>query len=50
MPTATNAFLLAQRHGAGASEVSAAVFLSTVVAAVTFPITAWLLDAPLTPP
>lgn len=50
MPTATNAFLLAQRHDAGADAVSAAVLLSTVVAAVTFPITAWLLDAPLTPP
>lgn len=50
MPTATNAFLLAQRHGAGADEVSAAVLLSTVVAAVTFPVTAWLLHAPLTPP
>lgn len=50
MPTATNAFLLAQRHGAGADEVSAAVLLSTVVAAVTFPVTAWLLNAPLTPP
>jgi predicted permease len=50
MPTATNAFLLAQRHGAGANEVSAAVLLSTVVAAVTFPVTAWLLNAPLMPP
>ena len=50
MPTATNAFLLAQRHGAGADEVSAAVLLSTVAAAVTFPVTAWLLNAPLTPP
>jgi predicted permease len=50
MPTATNAFLLAQRQGAGADEVSAAVLLSTVAAALTFPITAWLLDAPLTPP
>jgi malonate transporter len=50
MPTATNAFLLARHHGAGANEVSAAVLLTTVVAAVTFPVTAWLLDAPLTPP
>jgi malonate transporter len=50
MPTATNAFLLAQRHGAGADAVSAAVLLSTVLAAVTFPVTAWLLNAPLTPP
>ncbi len=50
MPTATNAFLLAQRHGAGADEVSAAVLLSTVLAAVAFPVTAWLLNAPLTPP
>ncbi len=50
MPTATNAFLLAHRHGAGADAVSAAVLLSTVAAAVTFPLTAWLLDAPLTPP
>lgn len=50
MPTATNAFLLAQRHDAGADAVSAAVLLSTVLAAVTFPVTAWLLNAPLTPP
>ncbi len=48
MPTATNAFLLAQRHGAGADEVSAAVLLSTVAAAVAFPLTAWILGAPLT--
>jgi hypothetical protein len=50
MPTATNAFLLAQRQGAGADQVSATVLLSTVLAAMTFPVTAWLLDAPLTPP
>jgi predicted permease len=48
MPTATNAFLLVQRHGA--DEVSAAVLLSTVAAAAAFPVTAWLLDTPLTPP
>lgn len=43
MPTATNAFVLAQRHGAGAEEVSAAVLLSTVLAAIAFPATAWLM-------
>jgi malonate transporter len=50
IPTATNALLLAHRHGAGADAVSAAVLLFTVVAAVTFPLTASLLDGPLTPP
>lgn len=50
MPTATNAFLLAQRHGAGADEVSAGVLLSTLLAALAFPVTAWLLTAPPTPP
>lgn len=50
MPTATNAFLLAQRHGAGADEVSAGVLVSTLLAALAFPVTAWLLAAPLAPP
>ena len=45
MPTATNAFVLAQRNGAGADEVSAVVLLSTVLAALAFPATAWLLGA-----
>ena len=50
MPTATNAFVLAQRHGAGAEEVSAGVLLSTLVAALAFPATAWLLSAPVMVP
>ena len=50
MPTATNAFVLAQRNGAGVEEVSATVMLSTLLAAIAFPATAWLLSAPLSPP
>jgi predicted permease len=50
MPTATNAFVLAQRNGAGAAEVSAGVLLSTVLAALAFPLTAWLLAAPVAVP
>lgn len=46
MPTATNAFVLAQHNGAGAEEVSAGVLLSTLLAALAFPATAWLLSAP----
>ena len=47
MPTATNAFVLAQRNGAGVEEVSATVMLSTLLAALAFPATAWLLSAPV---
>ena len=47
MPTATNAFMLAQRYGAGAEALSAAVLLSTVIAALSFPLTGWLLIGPL---
>ncbi|RAI58191.1 AEC family transporter [Roseicella frigidaeris] len=43
MPTATNAFVLAQRFHTGAEAVSAVVLLSTVIASVAFPATAWLL-------
>ncbi|NOG68875.1 AEC family transporter [Roseicella sp. DB1501] len=43
MPTATNAFVLAQRFHTGAEAVSAVVLLSTVIAALAFPATAWLL-------
>ena len=50
MPTATNAFVLAQRFHTGAETVSAVVLLSTVIAAVAFPITAWLLTAPVPEP
>jgi malonate transporter len=42
MPTATNAFVLAQRNEAGMAEVSATVLLSTILAALAFPLTAWL--------
>ena len=47
MPTATNAFVLAQRFHTGADEVSAVVLLSTVIAALAFPMTAWLLTDPV---
>jgi predicted permease len=50
MPTATNAFVLAQRNGAGMEEVSAGVLLSTLLAALAFPATAWLLSAPAMTP
>ena len=50
MPTANNAFILAQRFHAAPEEVSATVLLSTLVAAVAFPITAWLLAAPVISP
>ena len=47
MPTATNAYLLAQRQGVGAEEVSAAVLFTTIIAAIAFPATAWLFDVPV---
>jgi hypothetical protein len=50
MPTATNAFVLAQRHDAAAEEISAGVLLSTLLASLAFPATAWLLSAPVMPP
>jgi malonate transporter and related proteins len=50
MPTATNAFVLAQRFHTGAEEVSAVVLISTVIAAVAFPVTAWLLIGPVPGP
>ena len=42
MPTASNAFVMAQRNHAAADEVSAAVLFSTLIAALAFPATAWL--------
>jgi predicted permease len=42
MPTASNAFVMAQRNHAAADEVSAAVLFSTLAAALAFPLTAWL--------
>ena len=50
MPTATNAFVLAQRNNAGPEEVSAGVLVSTLLAALAFPITAWLVSAPVAVP
>ena len=47
MPTATNAFVLAQRNDAGAEQVSAGVLLSTALAAFAFPVTAWLVAPPM---
>ncbi|MDO9707303.1 AEC family transporter [Paracraurococcus lichenis] len=46
MPTATNAYVLAQRFHTGAEETSAVVLLTTLIAAVAFPATAWLLTRP----
>ena len=43
LPTATNAFVLAHRYGADAEQVSATVLLTTALAALGFPLTAWLL-------
>jgi hypothetical protein len=45
LPTATNAFVLAQRYNTEPKQVSATILLSTLLAALSFPITAWLLDA-----
>ena len=50
MPTATNAFVLAQRFNASAEEVSAGVLVSTLLAGLLFPATAWLLSAPVVVP
>ena len=43
MPTATNAFVMAQRNQAAEDEVSAVVLFSTLIAALAFPATAWLM-------
>lgn len=43
MPTANNAFVMAQRFHAAPDEVSATVLLSTLLAAVAFPMTAWVM-------
>ena len=45
MTTATNAFVLAQRNGAGTDEVSARMPLSTMLPSLTFPFNAWLLSS-----
>ncbi len=50
MPTATNAFVLAQRNQAAADEVSAVVLFSTLIATVAFPATAWLMASPVAMP
>ncbi|GGC35274.1 transporter [Siccirubricoccus deserti] len=50
MPTASNAFIMAQRNMAAAEEVSATVLLSTLLAAACFPLTAWLVTGPLAVP
>jgi malonate transporter len=50
MPTASNAFILAQRNMTAAEEVSATVLLSTLLAAACFPLTAWLVTPPLAVP
>ena len=43
-------FQLAQRNGVVAEEVSAGVLVSTFLAAVLFPATAWLLRTPVVVP
>jgi predicted permease len=42
LPTAAYAFVFAQRFEAAPGRVSAAILLSTLAGAVTFPLTAWL--------
>jgi malonate transporter len=42
MPIASNAFILAQRHGVAVEEVSTAVMVSTILSVLTWPLTAWL--------
>jgi len=42
LPTAAYAFVFAQRFEAAPERVSAAILLSTLAGAVTFPVTAWL--------
>lgn len=42
LPTAAYAFVFAQRFDAAPARVSAAILLSTLLGAVTFPLTAWL--------
>ncbi len=50
MPTATNAFVMAQRNQAATEEVSAVVLFSTLIAALAFPATAWLIAPPVAVP
>jgi predicted permease len=45
LPTAAYAFVFAQRFDAAPERVSAVILLSTLAAAVTFPLTAWLVLA-----
>lgn len=42
MPIASNAFILAQRHGVAVEEVSTAVMVSTALSVLAWPLTAWL--------
>jgi predicted permease len=42
MPIASNAFILAQRHGVAVEEVSTAVMVSTTLSVLAWPLTAWL--------
>lgn len=46
MPIASNAFILAQRHGVAVEVVSAAVLLSTTASVLAWPLTAWLVMPP----
>jgi predicted permease len=42
LPTAANVFVFAQRYDAQPERVSAAILLSTLAGALTFPLAAWL--------
>jgi malonate transporter len=42
LPSAGNIYVMAQRYGADAERVSAAIALSTLVSVVSVPVTAWL--------
>ncbi len=43
LPSAGNLYVMAQRYGADAERVSAAIVLSTVISVVTVPLVAWLM-------
>jgi len=42
LPTAANVFVIAERFGTGSREIAAAIVLSTAIAALSFPLTTWL--------
>ena len=46
LPIAANVFVISERYGTGSRPIAAAVILSTTAAAVTFPLTVWLVGLP----